>query len=81
LEPALKPLLRPGEWENTLYQKPLGSKRKDRMKQFAAHLSSLASLLDSRTIQLVVLIVTLGLLVLGAGAPAGGGSGIPNVGG
>jgi len=51
------------------------------MKQIAAQLSSLAPRINTRTIQLIVLIVTLSLLALGAGAPVGGGSGIPGCGG
>ncbi len=51
------------------------------MKQIATHLSLLAPRINARTIQLVILIVTLSLLALGAGAPAGGGSGVPGVGG
>ena len=47
------------------------------MKSKIQNLSLLAGKVDRRHVQLVLLILGLSLLVIGAGAPAGGGSGIP----
>jgi len=51
------------------------------MKQISTQLSLLVSRIDGRTVQFVLLLVTLSLLVIGAGAPAGGSGGLPGTGG
>ena len=47
------------------------------MKKFSFELTKLSTHIDSRTIQFILLVLTLGLLALGAGAPVGGGGGVP----
>ena len=47
------------------------------MNKFSLELSKLSTRIDSRTIQFILLVLTLGLLAIGAGAPVGGGGGVP----
>jgi hypothetical protein len=51
------------------------------MKGLIYRTTMLTGKIDRRHIQLILLIITLSLLVIGAGAPAGGGLGGPGCGG
>ncbi len=47
------------------------------MKNLTAKLSMLASKVEPQHVKLIVILLSLGLLVLGIGAPSGGGGTVP----
>jgi hypothetical protein len=74
--------MRPPLWQNKIsLQNHYPSRRKVFMKKFTLEINKLATHIDSRTIQFALLVITLSLLAIGAGAPVGGGGGAPGVGG
>jgi len=51
------------------------------MEKITRNLTLIVSRINRQHIQLIIMLVTLGLLVIGSGAPTGGGSGIGGNGG